>query len=158
MVDCVGHGWGDQGAGPGGVFAWIHATGSAILTLRVTSEDPVNYPGHWADGRVRPCQGKGCAWCGARIGVQQRFALSAVDLQSGVHSVMEVGLPTALRIRELADGGGGLRGLTMCVSREGGRKRGRLLVHPARDAEDLVGDLPPALDVEAILRATWKRL
>lgn len=158
MVDAIGSGWGLADEVVGSFFQWFKVVGGTIKTVVVTSESATTYQGHWAQGAVRPCQGSSCKFCAERIGVQRRFAFSVVDIEKGTPAVLEVGLPTALCIKELSEAAGTLRGLTMAVSREGGRKRGRVLVHRVEDLPVLPADLPPALDVPALLRATWKRL
>jgi len=114
----VGEGWDlTPGAEPWSDFHWFQASTRGVLVLVVLSESAVWYTGHFVGGRMCPCIGHGCDFCAAAIGAQVRYCVSCAEVTSRRVGLIEFGRSNGLLLRDWTPRAGGLRGMTIEVSK-----------------------------------------
>lgn len=160
----LAQGWGEAGektpASPG--FSWLHVPPGVGVSVVVLSESPLRYQGHWGGHAVIPCRRttfqEECVYCRHQVGLQNRFVLCVVAPLLQTVNLFECGESTARQIKAILDREAGkkLRGLSLHFRREGGRPRGAILAAEAK-MEYGMAEMPPPVDIEAALLATWER-
>ena len=136
-------------------WTWFHPNRQEPLGLLIISEAPVNYSGHYARGRMRPCSGDGCAYCEKNVGKQARYVFCAVRIRDGKVGILELGRPAALVVRDLSQARGRIKGLAIELFRASESKHSRI------DIRGFQGIVPKPflnfqpLDVFRVLEVTW---
>jgi len=106
-------------------FHWWKVPSGRILQLIIISDGPLGYSGHFARGRMKPCQGEGCQLCSEGVGVQLRYLLAGVEPATRRVGIWDMGRSVALEVRDLAVSQGGLRGLWIQVSHHSHSRQSR---------------------------------
>ena len=153
-----GEGWDvPVGANPWSDFHWFHVSPRSALVVVVLSEDVVWYSGHFVDGRMAPCLGKGCELCGAGTGGQVRYVLPVVEISTRRVGLMEVSQSIGQLIRSWVDRRGELRGMTLEFTKATHAKQSRTNVGYV-DAECAPWYRSCRVpDVKTALVLTWKK-
>ena len=144
LVDGLGFGDLDSEAEEGS-SRWIHVPAKSRLKVVVLSDRAYRYEGHWVGNRMMVCPGAGCEWHARRMGVQVRYCLSVLDVDTRARCFLEIGAQTAKQIAAAASEAGRLRGLIFELRHEADRKNGRLLAS-GQDAWSALALLPEAED------------
>jgi hypothetical protein len=139
-------------------FHWFHVVPGRSLVLTVLSDAPVWYVGHYQGRRMRRCMGESCELCAQGLGSQVRYVLGAVEVATRTVGVIEMGKSNALLVRSWAGRNGGLRGMTLELSKSSSHKQSRMeLLYIDRPAAPWISGLK-APDLAAALHRTWERM
>lgn len=179
-------GWANPDEQPDDGRIWLRWPAQEICTLRILSESPLHYSGHWfpASRSYRLCSYPACQFCASgdlgggrtrRMASERRLryvivvetALSA-EAPPGVphpQRIWEFGEAVARQIQQLTgyqrEGTvetrtAALQGLSLTLCREGGRESGAVRVSAAPGIA-WPSALAPPLDAGAHLAASWRR-
>jgi len=152
-------GWLEDDALPPDQWVWLHVPPSSSMPVTILCERPTSYRAHYCDSNMHPCRGfQSCELCARGIGAQRRTVLCVYDLRLRALGLLELGDLPSQALRAYSEAKGMLRGLTIALSREGQRPRGRILVlAPDTNHPTPPDPLPQSIDVAAALKATWAR-
>jgi hypothetical protein len=116
----VGDGWElPPGAEPWSDFHWFQPSVREALEIVVLSDEPAWYTGHYVGGRMCPCCGSGCEFCGAGIGAQVRYVFAVAALKTRRVGLIELGKSNGQLVRDWIARAGQLRGMVLDVSKHG---------------------------------------
>lgn len=130
-------------------LSWLKVPAQKALEFTILSADAVRYMIHW-DPASKPyyCVGleNGCAYCVQRRKAEARYAMCVFEEVTRSRAMVEFGAATCLPIFEQKRQIGTCRGITLRLTKEGGRYKGRILVEFVRPfvTED---KLPPEVAV-----------
>jgi len=154
----VGDGWDlPPGAEPWSDFHWFQASTREAIEVVILSSEPGWYTGHYVGGRMAPCQGRGCEFCGAGIGGQVRFVLAVAEMKTRRPGLMEFGRTNGRLIRDWIGRSGQLRGMILEVSKHGRSMQSRTeLAYVEHVCPPWYLGIPVP-DVQLALYLTWHR-
>lgn len=136
---------------------WLQVPSRGGLTVVLQTELPFRYVGHWMRGKYEPCSGaNNCDWCTVGIGKKPRYVYAMFNRDRRRSMLFETGPETAGQIREAVVKYGFTTGLTMKLSKAGGRDNGAIIVEPMHGLTRLQ-DLPQAQDAERTLTKQWSK-
>jgi hypothetical protein len=138
-------------------FRWWRVPANRILVLVFLSEKPLWYKGHYLNSGMAPCFGDGCKLCEKGIGSQLRFVMAAAEISSHRTGLLEVGNTVATEIRDLAMHNGGLRGLTVEISKHSFSKRSRMEVKCVGRSDDVWWQETDYPDIQTALYLGWQK-
>lgn len=138
-------------------FHWWKIPSSRVLVMIMTSERPYWYSGHFVEGRMKPCQGDGCALCAKGVGAQARYLFSCVEPLTRKSGILEVSRSVALEFRDLAEARGQLRGLRFTIGKHTRHKQSRMEVLGEADDDRFNLEGFPPVDVLKALLLTWEK-
>jgi hypothetical protein len=154
----VGSGWElPPGAEPWSDFHWFQSSTKGVLVLVLLSRSPVWYTGHFNGGRMAPCYNEGCEYCKAGIGSQVRYCFGVVDEVTRRPGLIELGKGNGELLRDWAYRSGGLRGLTVEISKHSRAQQSRTLVQYVDRPSPVWVETIDCPDVALALYLTWHK-
>lgn len=143
---------------PGGtpLFNWLHIQPGDSKVLVMGEVLPLWYHAHWLEGRMRPCGGDGCSWCGVGVGRQRRWVFAVIDEWSKKPYLWEVSEFSCSQIKEILEQQDAAQWVKLRVSREHGNRKGRLDIRHAGTGDGLLYGEIKFPDLAEALELTWQ--
>lgn len=158
MTMAIGEGWDlPPGSEPWSDFHWFTVSTRQDLEIVLLSSVPVWYTGHFLGGRMCPCLGTGCEYCGAAIGAQVRYCFGCAEVYQRRVGLIEMGRSNGLLLQEWSRRAGGLRGMSVRLSKHSKSSQSRTeMTYLDIEAPGWVlGVKPP--DASLALYLTWHK-
>lgn len=151
-------GWDVQDEAVGSTdFRWYKVRPGRPLHVVILSDSPSSYVGHFDKGRMHVCIGDDCRWCADQVGAQLRYCVAVAEVLTRRPGLLEVGRSVALEIRDAADRGGGLRGLSVVISKHSSSRHSRMEVEQCSESESTWWQKLTVPDVKKALFLTWEK-
>lgn len=154
----IGEGWElPVESAPWSQFHWFRVSPRSALVVVLLSEEVVWYTGHFLEGRMNPCQGKGCELCKTGIGGQVRYVLPVAEVSTRRVGLLEVSRGIGQLVRSWIARHEGLRGMVLELSKHSLSKQSRT------DVAYIDRPVPPwyldleVPDVRKALFLTWRK-
>ena len=141
---------------PASDWTWFKVRPGHVLCLVITSSAPCWYVGHFHNRRMVPCLGDACELCSRGVGSQVRYVFGCMEPLAQRRGLIELGRQPALLIRDRAPAMGGLRGMTIAITRYSNSKLSRMEIDfPDREAPAELWDVPEP-NLRRALVSTWQ--
>lgn len=154
----IGEGWElPAEADPWSQFHWFRVSPRSALVVVLLAEQVLWYTGHFIEGRMNPCQGKGCELCRAGTGGQVRYVLPVAEVSTRRVGLLEVSRGIGELVKSWMPKNDGLRGMVIELSKHSLSKQSRTdVVYVERSIAPwfLECEVP---DVRKALFLTWRK-
>jgi hypothetical protein len=158
MQPKVGGGFGlPEGSDGWSDWTWFHARHPQETRLTILCEEPVHYSGHFRKGRMVPCLGEGCPLCAQGFGNQARYVFSVVEWETRRIGLIELGRGNALQVADWMGAAGGLRGLSISITRSSSKKQSSIDMKWLQEEAPIYFRHLKGPDLKRALEATFSR-